>query len=84
MPVVALGTTEVMDAVPAAAGAVSTDVSRLVTRLGELVADPDAAREAGRAARAAALGRYGLQRFLADWDDVLEGVVAHGPRAVAA
>ena len=79
MPVVALGTTEVAEAVPAAAGAVSTDVDVLVRRLGELVADPEQAREAGRAARAAALGRYGLHRFLADWDDVLSSLVASRP-----
>ncbi|MEA2285364.1 MAG: hypothetical protein QOJ21_1407, partial [Solirubrobacteraceae bacterium] len=27
-------------------------------------------------ARAAALERYGLERFLADWDDLLEEVTA--------
>ena len=79
MPVVALGTTEVAEAEPAAAGAVSTDVDVLVRRLGELVADPEQAREAGRAARAAALERYGLHRFLADWDDVLSSLVASRP-----
>ena len=36
----------------------------------------DRAREAGRAARAAALERYSLGRFLADWDDLMEEVVA--------
>jgi hypothetical protein len=38
------------------------------------VDDPDAARLAGKAARAAALERYGLARFLADWDRLLEEV----------
>ncbi len=33
--------------------------------------DPDAARLAGKAARAAALERYGVARFLADWDALL-------------
>jgi Glycosyl transferases group 1 len=72
MPVVALGTTEVREAVSPAAGAVSTSVDALVDALGRLVADPDEARERGRAARAAALERYGLERFLADWDALLE------------
>ena len=76
MPVVALGTTEVPDAVPAAAGAVSNRVDVLGERLRELTADPVAAREAGLAARAAALDRYGLERFLADWDRLLEEVTA--------
>ena len=33
------------------------------------------ARERGRIARAAALERYGLGRFLADWDRALASVV---------
>ena len=76
MPIVALGTTEVPHAVPAAAGAVSNRIDVLGERLRELAADPAAAREAGRAARAAALERYGLERFLADWDRLLEEVTA--------
>jgi glycosyltransferase involved in cell wall biosynthesis len=76
MPVVAVATTEVAEAVPKAAGVVSTDVSALRDGLERLVADPDGARAAGREARAAALERYGLARFLADWDAVLEEVAA--------
>jgi glycosyltransferase involved in cell wall biosynthesis len=74
MPVVALATTEAHEAVPAEAGAVSTRVDVLAGALARLVADPDEARERGAAARAAALERYGLERFLADWDAVLEEV----------
>jgi hypothetical protein len=74
MPVVALGTTEAHEAVPAGAGTVSTRIDVLAAEMRRLIADPDAARERGRAARAAALERYGLERFLADWDDVLEEV----------
>jgi hypothetical protein len=74
MPVVALATTEAHEAVPAEAGAVSTRVDVLAGALRRLVADPDEARERGAAARAAALERYGLERFLADWDAVLEEV----------
>lgn len=83
MPVVALATTEACEAVPPQAGAISTDVDALAAALRRLVADPDAAREAGRAARAAALARYGLHRFLADWDALLAQAVAeHGRPAV--
>jgi hypothetical protein len=71
MPVVALGTTEVHEAVPPAAGVVSTRVDVLADALRRLIEDPDEARERGRAARAAALRRYGLDRFLGDWDRVL-------------
>jgi hypothetical protein len=71
MPVVALGTTEVHEAVPAEAGMVSTRLDVLCAALRRLMADRDEAAERGRAARAAALARYGLERFLADWDEVL-------------
>ena len=71
MPVVALGTTEVHEAVPAEAGVVSTRLDVLADAVRRLVNDPDEAAERGRAARAAALERYGLARFLSDWDEVL-------------
>jgi len=76
MPVVALATTEAPEAVPSSAGVVSTRVDTLADAARGFLAEPDRAREAGRAARAAALERYSLERFLADWDDLLEDVVA--------
>jgi glycosyl transferase family 1 len=76
MPVVALGTTEVHEAVPAAAGAVSTRLDVLAGAMRRFIEDPGEAHERGTAARTAALQRYGLERFLADWDEVLEEVVA--------
>ena len=84
MPVVVLATTEAVEAVPPQAGAISTDVEVLGRRLRELVDDPDAAREAGLAARAAALGRYGLGRFLSEWDAVLADVAGTARAAVPA
>ncbi|MDQ3608550.1 MAG: glycosyltransferase [Actinomycetota bacterium] len=74
MPVVALATTEATEAIPAGAGVTSTRVDVLADALRGFVADPDRAREAGLAARSAALERYGLGRFLADWDSLLEEV----------
>ena len=74
MPVVALGTTEVHEAVPPAAGVVSTKVDVLVGAMRRLVDDREEAAERGRAARAVALERYGLGRFHADWDDALQEV----------
>jgi hypothetical protein len=76
MPVVALGTTEVHEAVPPAAGAVSTKVDVLVDAMRRLVADREEAAERGRAARAAVLERYGLGRFLGDWDQLLAEVMS--------
>jgi glycosyltransferase involved in cell wall biosynthesis len=74
MPVVALATTEAPEAVPAEAGVISTRVDALADAARAFLADPERAREAGRAARAAALERYGLERFLADWDELLSEV----------
>lgn len=76
MPVVAAATTEVPEAVPPQAGVISTDVGALAAAVRRFVAEPEAAREAGRAARRAALGRYGLERFLADWDQLVEEVAS--------
>ena len=74
MPVVALATTEVPEAVPPDAGVISTQIDVLADALRRLVADPEAARLMGKAGRAAALARYGLRRFLSDWDRLLEEV----------
>jgi glycosyltransferase involved in cell wall biosynthesis len=74
MPVVALATTEAVEAVPAEAGVLSTRPDRLAAAVRHFIDEPDAARLAGKAARAAALERYGLARFLADWDRLLTEV----------
>jgi Glycosyl transferases group 1 len=71
MPVVAVAATEVPLAVPAAAGVVSSDLAELHAGLRAFTRDPGRAREAGAAAREAAATRYGLARFLRDWDQVL-------------
>jgi glycosyltransferase involved in cell wall biosynthesis len=55
---------------------VSTRVDELLAAARGFLEDPEAAREAGRAARAVARERYGLERFLADWDETLEEVAA--------
>jgi glycosyltransferase involved in cell wall biosynthesis len=76
LPVVALATTEVPDAVPAGAGIVSNHLDRLAAGLRQLVHDPAAAEAAGRVGRAAALERFGLSRFLDDWTLLLKDVTA--------
>ncbi|MFB9433540.1 glycosyltransferase [Streptoalloteichus tenebrarius] len=80
MPVVALATTEVVEAVPPGAGVISTRVDGLVDAVRELLADPAAAAALGRAARRAALDRYGLAPFLADWDRLLTITAARTAR----
>jgi hypothetical protein len=79
MPVVALATTEVPEAVPPEAGVVTNRLDVADAALRRLVADPEEARIVGKGAREAALARYGLARFLADWDALL-AEVAEGSR----
>jgi hypothetical protein len=76
MPIVALATTEAPEAVPPEAGVVSTRVDVLRESVRRLVDDPEQARLMGKAARAAALARYGLGRFLRDWDALLAEVTS--------
>ena len=76
MPVVAVGSTEAFRALPSGTGLVSSSPAELAAAAADLIADPGAARAAGQAAREAALARYGLSRFLADWDEVLAAALA--------
>ena len=72
MPVIGLATTEAIAAVPPDAGVISTRVDTLVEAAHWLLEDPAEAARLGRRARQVALTRYGLDRFLADWDRLLE------------
>ncbi|MFI5908032.1 glycosyltransferase [Dactylosporangium sp. NPDC051541] len=76
VPVVALATTEAVEAVPPDAGVLSTNVDALVDAALWLIESPEDARRLGAAGRAAARRRYGLDRFLADWDHLLEELCA--------
>jgi glycosyltransferase involved in cell wall biosynthesis len=68
MPVVALATTEAVAAVPEGAGVVTNRPEELAAAVWRFVHDPAEAQAVGSAARESALARYGLGRFLADWD----------------
>jgi hypothetical protein len=72
MPVVALATTEAVAAVPPEAGVVTTRLEELAAAVWRFIHDPSEAQTVGAAARRAALSRYGLGRFLADWDARLD------------
>jgi glycosyltransferase involved in cell wall biosynthesis len=72
MPVVVLAATEAVAAVPPDAGILSTRLDTLRDAARWLLDDPVAAQRLGDRARETALTRYGLDRFLADWDRLLE------------
>ncbi|MGW4165012.1 glycosyltransferase [Streptomyces sp. NPDC004788] len=71
MPVVALATTEAVEAVPAGAGTLSTRPEELARAARHYLADPAAATADGARGRQAALEHYGLKRFLTDWEHVI-------------
>jgi glycosyltransferase involved in cell wall biosynthesis len=71
VPVVALATTEAHRAVVPGTGVLTADVDALIRAAQRLLADPDAAAELGRRGREVVLTRYGLGRFLDDWNAVL-------------
>ena len=72
MPVVAVASTMAPLVVPAEAGVVSADVATLARALEGFVTDRAAASAAGKAARDFAMAHFALDRFLADWDDVID------------
>ena len=75
-PVVALATTEATQAVPPGAGVLSTNVAELLVGVRHLLTDERAAAVAGATGRAYAAKRFGLDRFLDDWDRLLWSVAA--------
>jgi len=74
IPVLALATTAAPEAVPPQAGVVSSDPAVLLATARRWLADPDEARARGDAAREHALTRFGLDRFLSDWQVLLKEV----------
>ncbi|OJZ75334.1 glycosyl transferase [Mycobacterium paraffinicum] len=72
MPVVAVATTMAPLVIPCEAGVVSADVGTLGVGLRDFMNDQATAAAAGKAAREFASARFGLGRFLADWDQVIE------------
>lgn len=72
MPVVAVGTTMAPLLIPSEAGVFSADLAALGEGLRDFVDDQGAAAAAGKAAREMAIARFGLERFLAEWDEAIE------------
>lgn len=74
LPVLALATTEAVEAVPPGAGTLSTRPDVLARAARRYLHEPEAAVADGARARQAALGRYGLKRFLTDWERLITEV----------
>jgi len=83
MPVVALATTELPAVIEdGVTGYVSCDVGELVERMCSLLADPMEARRLGANARAVAHARFGLDRFIRDWNAAFEQAIRRQQSAI--
>lgn len=75
LPVVGLATTELVTVVVNGVhGYIDTDPERLVEPMRELLRAPSLARALGERARCAALERFSIERFVADWQAALARV----------
>lgn len=76
LPMVGLATTEMPVTVEnGVSGYVHTDVDFLIERMQRLLADPELARNLGHGARSAALQKFDIKRFSAEWLTTFEEVV---------
>jgi hypothetical protein len=81
MPVVGLATTELPTVIEhGRSGLVTADVDALTSLVRSLLDDRDYAARLGSAARVMARRRFGLRRFRADWDRVLQDLVRRHQR----
>lgn len=77
LPVIAFATTEMATVVKnAETGYIDTSLDRLVAHMQALLAAPAEARRLGAAARAYARERFGIERFVADWNAAFAAVAA--------
>jgi glycosyltransferase involved in cell wall biosynthesis len=78
MPVVGLATTEMATVVEnGVSGFVDTNVDRLVAEMRLLLDAPGRALWLSEGARQAAARRFGIHRFISDWDQAFKDAVAH-------
>jgi hypothetical protein len=79
LPIVALATTELPNViVNGETGYISTDPDELTDQMRALLGDPALARRLGANARELARTRFGLDRFVADWNEAIERAIALG------
>jgi glycosyltransferase involved in cell wall biosynthesis len=84
MPVIALATTELPTVIEnGVTGYVSCDVGELVERMRSLLADSMEARRLGVNARAVARARFGLDRFIHDWNAAFERAISRQQSAIS-
>jgi len=83
LPIVAFATTEIPTIIEdGVSGMTSTDPTRLMAGMEELLADHGLARQMGRLARAVARERFSIERFARDWTSAFEEAVGRPSTAV--
>lgn len=76
LPVVGLATTELATVITNdVSGYIDTNIDRLIERMQELLADTEKAHRLSKNAREYARSRFGIQRFVNDWNSVFERVM---------
>ncbi len=76
LPVVGLATTELVTVIRNGEnGFIDTRVDRLIDAMKQLLNDPAEARRLGEAGRRTACERFGIERFVRDWMEVMGRVV---------
>jgi glycosyltransferase involved in cell wall biosynthesis len=75
MPIIGLATTEMSTVIEnGRSGYVDTSVQMLVERMKELLRNPREARRLGQYARLQAMERFGIRRFVNDWNQTFNDV----------
>lgn len=78
LPIIGLATTELVSIIEnGISGYIDTNVEYLIEGMKELLANPQKAHHLGAAAREVARSRFNIQRFIDDWNTVLEQWVIH-------
>jgi hypothetical protein len=78
MPVVALATTELPSVIESGVtGYLSCELDELVARMRELLANPSLAHRIGANARELAQARFGIERFVDDWNKAFAQAMRH-------
>lgn len=75
MPVVALATTDIVSVIQNGKnGFIHTDITYLIRKMKMLLDDPEMAVRIGAEARQTAIKRFGIGRFIADWERLFRTV----------
>jgi glycosyltransferase involved in cell wall biosynthesis len=77
LPIIGLATTELATVIEnGMSGYIDTNLEHLIERMQELIHNPQQAQRLGQGAKEQARSRFGIERFVHDWNQVFEQVVS--------